>query len=476
MLAKRLAVNTLTLATRSSPATRRSRALSSHQAPPPGRPARRWLLALCLLVGAASLDSRLQAEEKTDPVKSDPVTSREPRAYEDATQPPPGFTDGDTPLALRDVYDKPFLNNLWRRADFGGYTELEYHSEEDGIQGIPQGFRMHRTNLFFFTEITDRLRFGSEIEFETEFEGANNSRAIETNVEMAFIDWTIYEEFVIRGGALLAPLGRINVNHDGPVRELTERPLVSTYVIPTTLTEPGIGANGVIHVWEEDLAVNYEAYAVNGFNLLDANGNLAVATTQQEQLLRSGRTSLGGDNNGGVASTGRLGINAVEHVEVGGSWHAGTYDERSDNVLSILAADGAVSYACCGVDFGLEGEVAVADFQRDTFARTAGVPGRFWGYYVQVSAGHMPDVLSTFLPHVFGAEGAKFTLAFRYDWIDLDGDRGEILEPGINFRPSADTVFKFSYRHSGQSFGLRNVPGRQTFDDDMFVFSLSSYF
>ena len=278
---------------------------------------------------------------------------------------------------------------------------------------------------------------------------------------MAFVDWTIYEEFVIRGGALLAPLGRINVNHDGPVRELTERPLVSTYVIPTTLTEPGIGANGNIHL-RDDVSVNYEAYAVNGFNLLDSNGNLAVATTEQEQLLREGRTALGGDNNGGVASTGRVGLNLAEHIELGGSWHVGTYDERSDNALSIGAADGAITYDCGGVDLGLEGEVAVADFERNAFARTAGVPDQFWGYYVQISAGHMPEVLAMFLPDVFGGEGAKFTVVFRYDWFDLDGDRGEVWEPGINFRPSADTVFKFSYRHSGQSFGLRNVPGRQT--------------
>ena len=118
----------------------------------------------------------------------------------------------------------------------------------------------------------------------------------------------------------------------------------------------------------------------------------------------------------------------------------------------------------------------MAEFERDSFAKTAGVPNRFWGYYVQGAIGGMPDVLRHAVPHVFDDEGAAFTLVLRYEWVDLDGDRGEVIEPGINFRPIADTVFKFSYRFTQESIGLRNVPGREDFDDDGFVFLLSSYF
>ena len=37
-------------------------------------------------------------------------------------------------------------------------------------------------------------------------------------------------------------------------------------------------------------------------------------------------------------------------------------------------------------------------------------------------------------------------------------------------------VFKFSYRVSLNSLGVRGVPGRENLDDDGFVFSLASYF
>ncbi|MEM7232189.1 MAG: hypothetical protein AAF517_08450 [Planctomycetota bacterium] len=375
------------------------------------------------------------------------------------------------PEALRGIYQKPFLGSGWRSAYFGGYTELEYHSFEDGIQGIPEGFRMHRTNLFLFTDLSDSIRFGSEFEFETEFDGASNSSDIEMAVEMAFVDWTVYQELTIRGGAILAPLGRINVNHDGPVRELTERPLVSTYVIPTTLTEAGIGALGQFEI-SRDFTLSYEAYVVNGFSVLDANGELAAPVTRQEVVLREARNSNGGDINDGVATTGRIGGALGQFLDVGASWHFGTYDERGDNFLSIFAGD----FAAVWNAVTLEGEIAVADFARDAFARNAGVPDVFWGYYLQASYGGMPESLARSWPNFFGGSGARAAVILRYDWVDLDGDRGAIIEPGVSFRPGWDTVFKFSYRVPLNSFGLRGVPGTETYDDEGFVFSLTSYF
>ena len=126
--------------------------------------------------------------------------------------------------------------------------------------------------------------------------------------------------------------------------------------------------------------------------------------------------------------------------------------------------------------FDFEGEVARADFSRDAFARSSGVPDDFWGYYVQGSVSGMPSLLKSLLPHVFDRSGASFTAVLRYDFVDLDGDRGEALEPGINFRPISDTVFKFSYRYGFKTIGPRSGPGTEGFHDDGFIFSISTYF
>ena len=441
-----------------------------------------WLLVAAVFVAT---DLRVIAQDTApgEETRSAPETAMpNDNSPNEGTPAGPGGTAGfegrstlDTPPELRGIYDKPFLTGLWRRSYFGGYYELEYHSEKDGIMNTPEGFRLHRTNLFFFTEVTDRVRFASELEFETEFEGAETSDDIETKIEMAFVDWTIFQEFVIRGGALLVPLGRINVNHDGPIRLFTERPMVSTFVIPTTFTEPGIGAQGTINPTDA-LELSYEAYAVNGFNVLDADGELAAPLVDSQDLLSEARTSLGGDNNGNTTGTGRLGLTLFDAVEVGGSWHVGTYDERSDNILALVAADWGMSYSLSGFDFGLQGEAAIADFERDAFARSSGVPKEYWGYFVEGSVGRMPHFLRRTIPYVFDDEGSTFVLALRWDYVDLDGDRGEIIEPGINFRPATDTVFKLSYRFSLNSVGNRDLPGREDWDDEGFVFSLSSYF
>ncbi len=396
-----------------------------------------------------------------------PAAPAAPAAPELELTPPWNRDALDTPGPLRGVYDKPFLASIWRRVFVGGYVELEYHAFEDDVLGVPRGFRAHRTNVFLFGEVADRIRFGSELEFENEEPGED----LEVAVEMAFVDWVLFEELQLRGGVILVPLGRVNVNHDGPVRELTDRPLVSTFVIPTTLSEAGVGIHGAIALGD-DLTVAYETYITNGFRLLDRDGELAAPVEEREQILREGRPSLGGDNNKNVATTGRVGIEALGALTLGGSWHIGSYDERSDNLLSIVAGDGALVVG----PFALEGEIAWAGFERDTFARTAGIPDRFWGFYVQASASHMPEWLRRNVPHVFDDPGAKLTVVVRYDWVDLDDDHGQALEPGLNFRPVADTVFKLAYRFGWKTLGIRDVPGRERLDDDGFVFGLASYF
>ena len=401
---------------------------------------------------------RKVAEEAFPTLEFSPVWGREPLT---------------TPAPFRGVYDKPFLASMWRRAHIGGYLEMEYHNYESGVEGIPEGFWLHRTNLFLFTEITDRVKTAVEIEFETEFEGFTNSSDIEIKLEMAFVDWKVFEELVFRGGAILVPLGRLNVNHDGPIRKFAQRPLVDTFVIPTTFTEPGAGFLGSF--WPgESLELNYETYVVNGLNILDANGNLSVPPFEFQNLIRAGRTSLGGDNNGSPAWTGRVGLGLVDTLEAGGSWHLGTYDERDDNWLTMVAGDLAFQYSF----FSLQGEIALADFSRDQFAITSGVPDKFWGYYIEGVVEGMPAAFRKAPWGILDDPGAAFALALRFDWINLNGDVGEIIEPGINFRPVADTVFKFSYRFALSELGVTGsgIPGTENWTQSGFVFSISSYF
>ena len=73
-----------------------------------------------------------------------------------------------------------------------------------------------------------------------------------------------------RGGLILTPLGKLNLIHDSPLLDLTDRPLVSRLIIPTTLTDAGMGFFGTLYPSELS-KLDYEIYVTNGvFHGLDS--------------------------------------------------------------------------------------------------------------------------------------------------------------------------------------------------------------
>ena len=68
--------------------------------------------------------------------------------------------------------------------------------------------------------------------------------AIEIGLEFAHIDYLVKEPFNLRAGILLLPIGKFNLLHDSPLNDLTDRPLVSRFVIPSTVSETGAGFYG----------------------------------------------------------------------------------------------------------------------------------------------------------------------------------------------------------------------------------------
>ena len=110
--------------------------------------------------------------------------------------------------------------------------------------------------------------------------------------------------------------------------DLTNRPLVAREIIPTTLSESGMGFYGVLYPTEAAL-LGYEIYAVNGFNEATAG------------RIRSGRGSHKTDNNDEKSLVGRINYSPAIGVDVGGSFHWGAYDDAGDETLTILALDGS---------------------------------------------------------------------------------------------------------------------------------------
>ncbi|GIW71722.1 MAG: hypothetical protein KatS3mg102_1264 [Planctomycetota bacterium] len=467
-----------------------ARAPAAEQPPPPaaaaeGAPGPSPPATAPLEERLAELERRLAAQEQHNAsLRQQLHALQEQRMAAEAEGAPPGPT-AEPPLPGESVrararqqlerlgtkggyYAKPFLLKI-AGAHVGGYFDLEYRD----AQGADRRFVQHRFIPFIFGEITEQLRFAAEIEFEfggTDFPGGDG----ETKVEFAALDYEFAEWLGLRAGALLVPLGKFNLVHDSPVNDLTDRPLVATAIIPTTLTEAGAGIFGTWYPAGE-LMLSYEAYVMNGFKGLieDASAPSGFRSLfNRTEGLRKGRASMKLDNNNSIAFAGRLGFSPALGAELGTSYYWGRYDDKGDNALQIVALDWTLQPArwlplLAGLE--LQGEVALAAIERDALARSSGVPNDMWGIYAQINYHVMFEVLKELLPVVFRQE-STFTLVGRLDHLDLDGERRQIVTLGVNFRPVEDTVFKFDYQFHLEDWEHSAVR------NDAVLLSVASYF
>ena len=362
--------------------------------------------------------------------------------------------EGDAPLVRGGIGDKPFIKGTGGRTYLGGYTEAHFRYERE--EGITEEltFEPKRFNIFTYTPVSDRLRVASEVEFE---EGGE-----EIKIEIAVLDFEIHPSVTFRGGIILSPLGRFNLSHDSPTNDLTDRPLVSTQIIPTALSEGGMGFYGSIHP-SPTARITYELYAVNGFD------DGVVGGEADGTRIAAGRGNFE-DNNNRPSWVGRLGLSPRPNLEVGLSLHTGPYnvwetdglDVAEKRNLSIFALDWEARQG----PFELLGEYATASI--DVPEESAIFQASQKGYYAQLN-GHFGQGWIGQLPQ------AHFTGVVRYGAVDfdadIDGDSHRRLSLGINFRPEEEAVFKVDYQRNWV---------RDAFDNRVrgaaFLFSVATYF
>lgn len=367
-----------------------------------------------------------------------------------------GGDDADNPgrpFVSGGLTDKPFITNV-ARTSIGGYTEAHWRWErQDGLTE-ELGFEMKRFNLFIYSPVSERVRLAAEIEFE---EGGE-----EIVIEAALVDFEIHPALNFRGGIILAPLGRFNLAHDSPANDLTDRPLVSTQIVPTALSEAGMGFYGALYPAPE-LRITYEAYGVNGFDddvlIGDPDGTRIAAGKGNFE-----------DNNNRPSFVGRVAVSPKSSWEIGASVHTGPYntweieelavDDRRDVTLFVL--DGEVAWR----RFELLGEFANASI--DVPAQSAVFADSQSGYYLQLNA-HFGRGWLAEMP------GSQFTGVARYGSVDFDtdtdGDSHRRLTLGLNFRPLEDSVFKLDYQRNWTRDAFENQ-GKGA----ALIFSVATYF
>jgi len=195
-----------------------------------------------------AVEKRLQERERLEPL-AEPREGVEPTADPGVGPIPEVGRDlrakERQPLSFsstgsgRLLYAKPFLT--FPKAIVGGYFDIQYRAHRNSVmetgdyndirggQGVSNGFDQQRLVPFIYADITDHVKFASEIEIE---HGIRETNDIEVSAEFAFVDYLIHESVNLRGGIILLPIGKFNLLHDSPLNDLTDRPLVSTLIIP----------------------------------------------------------------------------------------------------------------------------------------------------------------------------------------------------------------------------------------------------
>ena len=389
------------------------------------------------------------------------------------------------------IYAKPFVSNP--KTTVGGYMDLQYRlfnsSNSTGVGQPGNGlgsssFDQQRFVPFFYSDITDRLKVAAELEVEHGIRSKSNSGSgIEVSLEFATVDYLIKEPLNLRAGIILLPLGKFNLLHDSPLNELSDRPMVATAIIPSTLSETGAGFYGTFYPTRLS-KLDYEIYVTQGFSGYNTDRMPVITAGEglRDARQRVSTVDDGLDNNNGKAVVGRLAFSPLLGIELGGSGYFGSYDPASKRPLAIWAVDWTFQRG----PFQLIGEAAWA-YARDNHLNLDGTPAletnylgnpvslprRMSGFYVQGNYHFMPQFLRTWAPRHF-TEASTFTAVLRWDDVNTNDERSDTamqrLTVGLNFRPVQDTVFKLDYQFNyedGKNNRIRN---------DGLIVSVATYF
>ncbi|GAC1515952.1 MAG: hypothetical protein NVS1B4_08590 [Gemmatimonadaceae bacterium] len=394
-----------------------------------------------------------------------------------------------TLASARGIYGKPFVRRYGAGTVLGGYVDVAYRNE---IEAHRSAFDQQRLVPFIFSEITDRLHFGTEIEFEhgprIEVEDGRAAGNGEINIEFATLDYRFRESLNLRGGVVLAPVGRFNLMHDSPINELTDRPLVDVLVIPSTLSEAGVGVYGTVYPTARSL-VSYELYLANGFR------DNAVTFTDRGRFaavaLRDARGERGDDNNFAKSIVGRVVVSPVLGMEIGLSGHRGKYATPGTRVITFPRVPGTPGDTTITLRYSGNERVTIgaldAAWQRGPFD--------FQGEYARVAV-DLPQGMIDARPSAATMDGSYvqgayhfghghlepratsvFTGVARYDRVALDRERSgnirERLSVGLNWRPIPDAAIKGDFQWN---WDTPDGAGRRAAAERRVVLSMASYF
>lgn len=320
------------------------------------------------------------------------------------------------------------------RLPVAGYMEAHFNK----LRGEPGELDFHRFVLLFGHSFSSRIKFWSELELEHALVEGREEKG-EVALEQAYLDFLFKPYLNFRAGMLLAPVGLINERHEPPSFNGVERPLVETFIIPSTWRDIGAGITGDL-----GRGFRYRGYLMGG---LDATGFSA------EEGLRGGRQSGFRSSFRNPAKVFRLEYSGLRRLAAGASFYTGSagFNLRTVNPrVDLLSFDGRFSRG--PFDFrGLLAHVwirragALNDALRRQIGFNPNIARRMIGYYLE-PAFHL-------LPRSTRNDLILFTRYEKYDtqhrmpdgFLPLPQFNRSAWFVGATFKPVSDVALKFDY-------------------------------
>jgi hypothetical protein len=374
----------------------------------------------------------------------------------------------DRLMNLDAVYNRPFWGLGKLPVALGGYAEVNW--QHLGTDGISEGhqFQMRRMTLFVASTISKKIKFLSEIELE---EGGK-----EIAIEFAAVDVAFHSLFNLRGGIIMNPIGAFNQNHDGPKWEFTDRPVVSTQMLPATWSNAGFGLFG--KTFQNNWMFAYEAYLSGGFDnsIIDNDVNktyLPAAKDNHERFEESA--------SGTPLVTTKVAVRHTLLGELGASYMGGIFNKFQDDGIVLDVKRQCHVFA---IDYNTTLPVLNTFITGEWAWVRVDVPDTYSQQYGNRQYGGFLDIVQPVLKRkMLGWSNATLNLACRLEYVDWNvgefretGDNiGEELWsilPAVSFRPTAQTVFRLNYRYQWQQDILDNAPSKTA----GFSFGISTYF
>lgn len=312
-----------------------------------------------------------------------------------------------------------------RRVHIGGYGEMHFnYLDVDG-----EDFReidFHRLVLFFGYDFNDRARFVTEFEVEHIIVSPSRRGAVE--VEQAYLEFDVLPNLHVKTGAILMPLGIINLTHEPPTFYGVERPLVDRTIIPSTWWSAGIQLTHRL-----ETGIEYDLMVSEGLKTQDPT---SVANAQPFNI-RLGKQKASFADAFDPAITGRIRYSGIPGLELA---VFGQYQFDLDQSADDSYADDATLFGA-NIIYGWR------NFEfRGLYAR--------WDLYGELAADAEQDVQQGGYVELSYKPIEKLGVFVRQSIWSLETSLENMqTDIGLNWWPYSNIVFKFDYQFQNEDAG-----------------------